>query len=441
MGTLIMVTQLLLGLSLLVFVHELGHFLAAKAFGMRVPKFYIFFDAWDKKIWSKKIGDTEYGIGWLPLGGYVQISGMIDETQDKEALNHPPEPWEFRSKPAWQRFIVMIGGVTMNVIVGLMIFAMHLHVFEKDFLPISEVNQDGIFAHQTAQDIGFQTGDKIVALNGSTPERFKELKSTSVILGGEVKVNRGGSIETIDIPHDFYKTLKERRDQFIEPMYQHVLVSDFAPDSNAEKAGMQKGDRIKSLNNQPIDRFSDLQDLLKNYKDSTVNVTVDRNGADATLQTKVDTAGRLGFFPTFESPYNHEAYGWGGAVKYSFKDGYEAIASQMVGFYYMLTGKLNVVENLTSPIGIARIYGSVWDWDRFWYLTGLISFILAFMNLLPIPALDGGHIMFIFIESIIGRRLSDDFMEKAQIFGFVLLLCLMVFAFGIDIWKGITGNF
>ncbi len=438
METLIMVLQLILGLSLLVFVHELGHFMAAKAFGMRVPKVYIFFDAWGKKIYSKTIGETEYGIGWLPLGGYVQISGMIDETQDKSALMGEPEPWEFRAKPAWQRFIVMIGGVVMNVIAGILIFTMFLARYEKEYLPTSEVNKEGVFAHESATKIGIQTGDKITAINGKPFERFKDLTSTKVYFGSELTIDRNGQEIKIKTPENFYEQIRQ---PFVSPMFEKVFVETLQPGSGAEKAGLQKGDQILSIDSVKIDRFLQIGEVLKPKSNGQVQVSIDRNGQNLNLVSNVDTAGRLGFMPKIDLPYTFTPYTLGSAFHYSFKDGYDLIASQIVAFKLMFTGKLSVRENLASPIAIARIYGGQWDWKRFWRITGLLSFVLAFMNILPIPALDGGHVMFILIETITGRKISDSVLEKAQMFGMILLLCLMVFAFGNDIYKWLSNTF
>lgn len=438
METLIMVGQLLLGLSLLVFVHELGHFLAAKAFGMRVPKFYIFFDAWGKKLWSKQIGETEYGIGWLPMGGYVQISGMIDETQDKSALIGEPQPWEFRAKPAWQRFIVMIAGVVMNVITGILIFTMYLATLEKEYLPVSEVNKDGIYAYEAAKSIGLQNGDKIVAINGKPFDRFKELTSTKVYFGSSLTLERNGQTTTINTPDNFYEQIKN---PFVGPMYEKVSVNALMPGSNAEQAGLQIGDKILRIDSTTIDRFVQVGEVLKHHKGGEVQVAIDRNGQAMTLSAKVDTAGMLGFMPMIDLPYTFKPYTWGSAFKYSFKDGYDLVASQLIAFKLMFTGRLSVRDNLASPIAIARIYGGQWDWKRFWRITGLLSFVLAFMNVLPIPALDGGHMLFIVIETVTRRKISDAVLERAQIIGMILLLCLMVFAFGNDIYKWFYNKF
>lgn len=433
MTGLIMTAQLLVGLSLLVFVHELGHFLAAKYFGMRVNRFYIFFDAWGKKLWSKKIGETEYGIGWLPLGGYVQIAGMIDETQDAKSLSAEPEEWEFRAKPAWQRFIVMIGGIVMNVITGILIFAMFLYSFEQKYLPVEEVNKEGIYAFEGAQKVGIQTGDKILAIDGQTPSRYKDIASVMTFLGSSITVERNDKIMDIQLPDDFFNQM--RGGQFIGLMREEVGIGGVLPNSAADKAGLQKGDKIVAVNQQKVDRFATLQTALEQAKGTTTKLQIERGGTNQIVTAQVDTTGKLGFFPELDYPYNFTNYNLLSAFQYSFKEGYDLIASQVISFGLLFNGKLKATESLASPIGIAQIYGGVWDWARFWRITGLLSFVLAFMNILPIPALDGGHMVFLTYEMITGHRLSDEFLEKAQIFGFVLLMGIMVFAFGNDIYK------
>lgn len=439
MQYIIMAAQLIVGLSLLVFVHELGHFLAAKMFGIRVTKFYIFFDAWGKKLFSKQIGETEYGFGWLPLGGYVQIAGMVDETQDSSKLSATPEPWEFRSKPAWQRLIVMLGGIVMNIITGFIIFFFYLHHFEKSYTPVAEINKDGIFAHKLAQKIGFETGDKIMSVNGETPVRFEDVLSTKTILGGTITVERQGQMKTVQIPDDFYKELVTGQ-KFIEPMHQEIFVEAVAKGAGAEKAGMQIGDKIVAIDSVKVERFSGLQELLCLKSNQKSIVSVERNQQITNLEAQIDSAGKLGFVPKFKLPYKEENYTWANALQYSWVEGREAIMTQVVGLRKMFSGKIKATESISSPIGIAKVYGGTWDWGRFWRLTATISFVLAFMNLLPIPALDGGHILFLLPELLFRRKLSEAFLEKAQMAGMILLLGLMVFAFGNDIYKGVTGK-
>lgn len=433
MDILIMIAQLILGLTILVVVHEWGHYITAKSFGMRVEKFYLFFDAWGKKLFSITKNGTEYGIGWLPLGGYVKISGMIDESMDKEFLNRPPEPYEFRAKPAWQRLIVMIGGVVMNIILGVAIFTMYLQVFEKQYLTMDEVNKDGIFACQSAKDIGLQTGDKIIALNGSKPDRFKEIVSSKIILGGTITVNRNGQTIDVKVPNDFYKRMKE---PFVATFKETVKVDQTMLGSNAEKAGLQRGDQILAINNKTIDRFDDVQNELKANLNGKVQLKIkNAKNEEKVLNADVTADGKLGFMPNIDVPYAKKPYSLISAFKFGCIDGYELLATQLLSFKLIFSGKVNATDAVSGPIGIAKIYGNTWDWGHFWQVTGLLSFVLAFMNILPIPALDGGHVVFLLIEMVTRRKISETILEKAQIVGFILLMGLMLFAFGNDIFK------
>lgn len=436
---LIKILQLLTSLSLLVFIHELGHFLAAKAFGMRVNKFYIFFDAWNKKLWSKTIGDTEYGIGWLPLGGYVQIAGMIDETQDAASFSSEPEPWEFRAKPAWQRFIVMIAGIVMNVIAGYLIFTMYMPVFEKEYLPMSEVNKYGIYAYPLAQEIGLQTGDKIIAINGKPADRFDDLRSIRLLLGGHVSIEREAKQIEVKVPAGFAIKMKS---EFIMPLKQDVYVAQVAPNLGAAGAGIQENDRLSAVNGQAIESFHGLKEILDANKNQTVQVSIERDNQQNTVTAQVDSSGRLGFAPRFDFKkyYQFSPYTWGSAIGYGFTESADALIGQLVALGMVFTGQIDPRQSISSPIGIARVFPSQWDWGRFWQITGLISLALAVMNMLPIPALDGGHMMFLCYEIVTRRRPSDKFLERAQIVGMVILLSLMVFAFGNDIYKAITGK-
>jgi len=433
MESLIMAAQLILGLSLLVFVHELGHFLAAKAFGMRVNRFYIFFDAWDKKLFSKKIGETEYGIGWLPLGGYVQIAGMIDETQDAASLSAEPEPWEFRAKPAWQRFIVMIGGIVMNVITGILIFAMYLNVYQKEYLPMEEVNKTGFHVYELAQSIGMQQGDKIIAIDGNKPSRFKDATGVGLFLGNTLTIERNGKTIDLALPDTFYR---EMRKPFIQPLKSDVYIELIPDNTNAKKAGLKGGDKFVAINGTPIKGYSDLTTVLNNNKEQEVQLTVLRENAEVSITCLVTDEGKLGFLPRFDFKpyYAHQAYDWMNGLSYGSLEGYNVTVSQLIGFGMLFSGKVNPRDSVASPIRIAKtLYGGTWNWPRFWSMTALLSFVLAFMNILPIPALDGGHMMFLSYEIISGQRPSDAFLEKAQIVGFVLIMGLMIFAFGNDI--------
>lgn len=443
MTGLIMAAQLILGLSILVTLHELGHFLAARAFGIKVEKFYLFFDAWGFKFFKFKKGDTEYGIGWLPLGGYVKIAGMIDESMDTDQLASEPQPWEFRAKPAWQRLIVMIAGVTMNVILGIIIFSFSLLHYKKEYLPNDQVVKgEGIYAYKLGRAIGLETGDKIMAINGKEFERFDDLLSTRVIFGSTLSVDRKGQTLSVQVPDDFYRTLNtDGRMNFIGLGYLNYDIGTVAPGEAAQKAGIQEGDKIIAINGEKILDSDLLGKTLSTAKDKTVVLTILRNNTEMPVTTNVNPEGKIGigFNVSYQTnpTYQNTPYTLGSAFAFGSSDAMEAIVSNVKGLSKIFSGKEKATDSVQGPIGIAQIYGGAWNWPRFWAITGLLSMVLAFMNMLPIPALDGGHVIFLTIESITRRKLSDKFLERAQVVGMVLLLALMAFAIGNDVWKHI----
>lgn len=431
-----MAAQLILGLAILVTLHELGHFLAARAFGIRVEKFYLFFDAWGFKFFSIRRGETEYGIGWLPLGGYVKIAGMIDESMDTEKMKQPPQSWEFRSKPAWQRLIVMLGGVTMNVILGIAIYTMTLVKYDKQYLSNDSVT-DGIYSYELGQKMGLQNHDKIIAINGKPFERFEDLLSSRLILGENVTVLRDGKEITLQVPDGFYReTIKAGKGNFIAPYSAYLQIDSIIKDKPAEAAGMHMNDRILSINGTRIFSMDGCRKIIAENKGKPISVQIVR-GADTTLfQPVVNDSGLIGVrFHNEYGTYPMTKYTLGSALMFGSSDAKEAIVSNIKGLKQIFKGKEKASDSLQGPIGIATIYGGVWDWRRFWTITGLLSMVLAFMNILPIPALDGGHVVFLLIESITRRKLSDKFMERAQVTGMVILLSLMLFTVGNDIWK------
>jgi len=434
MEALIMTLQLILSLSILVVLHEFGHFIAARAFGIKVEKFYMFFDAWGFKLFSFKKGDTEYGIGWLPLGGYVKIAGMIDESMDKEQLKKPAEDWEFRSKPAWQRLIVMIGGVTMNVILGIIIFSFNIAYFEKAYIPMEEINKTGIYAYDTGRDLGFETGDKILAVNDKKVVRFKDAASLTVLFGAKVTIERNGTQMDILVPDSTYRTYKTSHHHLYGLENFSFTVDSIPEGTNAAKAGLQIGDRFVSINGKTITSYGPFKEELQKLKNKTASFLVKRNQTLDTLKIAVDSIGRLGFFPTKPKIITKE-YTLTDAIVYGTSDAMEAMIVNIKGFGKIFNGQEKATESLQGPISIAKMFGPVWDWEKFWRLTGMISMILAFMNILPIPALDGGHVVFALYEIITRRKPSDKFLEYAQVVGMVILLALMVFAFGNDLFK------
>jgi len=435
MDGLIMAGQLILALSIIVTIHEFGHFIAARAFGIRVEKFFLFFDAWGIKLFKFKKGDTEYGIGWLPLGGYVKISGMIDESMDKEAMKLPPKDYEFRSKPAWQRLIVMLGGVVMNFILGIALMTFVTLKYEKEYLPVNSIDT-GIYAYDLGKEVGFETGDKLVSVNGEKIDRFSDITSQSNLMGATVTVLRDGKEVEITIPDDFYKNYTKSRPLFIRADNYAFSIDSVLADGPADKAGVLSGDKILFVDSVEINSFGDFRNSVVKSGGETVAFKLLRANDTLNLNVQVDSSGLVGVF-TNTPPYQYKDYSLADGLKYGWNDGISVLEANAKGFGKIFSGKEKATDSLQGPIGIATIYGSEWKWHRFWFLTAMISLILAFMNLLPIPALDGGHVVFLTFEAITRRKLSDKFMEKAQMVGMVLLLGLMVFVIGNDIWKHI----
>jgi regulator of sigma E protease len=435
-----MAAQLLGGLSILVILHELGHYLAARAFGIKVEKFYLFFDAWGFKLLKFKKGDTEYGIGWLPLGGYVKIAGMIDESMDTEQMKQPAQPWEFRSKPAWQRLIVMLGGVTVNVILGIFIFWMLTFTYGETYLPNTEAKH-GIVAYELAQEIGLKTGDKVIAINGHPVDRFSDLWSSKVLLGNSVlTVDRNGEKIDINVPSDFIEKLSDKgRSNYIDELPRtEINVDSVVVGSVAEKAGLKKGDQVIGVNNKSVWYMDEFRTALAENKSKPIQLQVLRDNDTVQLNAVVTEEGTIGF--SYKNHFKTETkkYSFLQALPVGISKAWMTLSDNVKGLGKVVRGEVDPRKAVQGPIGMAQIYGSTFDWVKFWTLTGVISMILAFMNILPIPALDGGHAMFLIIEMIKGRPLSDKIMERAQIVGFFILIALMAFAFGNDLWKVFT---
>jgi regulator of sigma E protease len=433
-----MTAQLILALSILVTLHELGHFLAARTFGIKVEKFYLFFDAWGIRLFRFKKGDTEYGLGWLPFGGYVKIAGMIDESLDKDAMAQPPQPWEFRSKPAWQRLIVMLGGVTMNVLLGVVIFAFTLLHYKQDYLPNSEVK--GIYVYKLGEELGLKNGDRITAINGKSFERFDDLLSTRVLFGATLSVIRNGKDTLVEIPENFYRKVNSvGRGYFIGtgPLTYHI--NEVTPGDFAEKAGLKAEDVIVSINNEKIEGEDFISKVLAANKEKQIVFTIERDKKTIQLPVMISDKGTIGIGylpePEMNPDYKMRNYTLASAISFGTGDAFEAIISNAKGFKQIFKGKEKFQDSVQGPIGIAKIFGGKWEWPKFWFLTGLISMILAFMNILPIPALDGGHVLFLLTEAVTRRKFSDTFMEKVQVVGMIIILALMVFVIGNDIWK------
>lgn len=428
-----MVGQLLLGLSILVGVHEWGHLIAAKSFGMRVEKYSIGFPP---KIWGKQFGETEYSIGAIPLGGFVKISGMIDESLDTKTLSAEPEPWEFRAKPAWQRLIVMMGGIIVNVVTGIMIFIGLALVNGETYLPKEELNKNGIVAYNLGQQLGFETGDKVLSINGTDYNRLSDLMSPDVLLGDNnfYIVERNGQEVRIEMPNDFIDKFadKKNREAVIGPRFTYS-VREVAPGKNADLAGVQEGDRFLAINDQPVIYYDQLKPLLDSLSGQTVTLTIERNNEVQNLSIQVGETGTLGFWPNDELNWTKRDFGFGEAVSTGTYNAFAVVWLNIKGFKKMIAGDVDVRKSLSGPIRIATFFGPTWDWNNFWRIVGLLSMVLAFMNFLPIPALDGGHVMFLTWEIVTGRKPSDRFLENAQKFGMVILLTLMAFVIVNDI--------
>ena len=434
METLIMVGQLLLGLSILVGLHELGHLLTAKLFGMRVEKFSIGFPP---KIAGFQWGETEYSIGAIPLGGFVKISGMVDESMDTEQLASEPQPWEFRAKPAWQRLIVMLGGIIVNVITGIIIFVTLVYSNGETYFSRDQVIENGIVAYEYGEAIGLKTGDKVLDVNGQPYQSISELSSGSALLSenGYYTVDRQGEQVKVSIPKGFINSFnsEEAFSKFIAVRFPFE-VGSVDPGTGAEKMGIAAGDQIIAVNGSPITYFDEMQTALQQVKNQSVTLVRRRGALVDTLSVPVSADARIGIAvnPLLE-PVRRE-YGFMESLSRGTSRAFGAVIVNAKALGKMFTGEVST-KNVSGPIGMAKIYGNQWDWVKFWSITGLISMILAFMNLLPIPALDGGHVVFLLYEMVSGRAPSDKFLEYAQKVGMVILLGLMVFAIGNDILK------
>lgn len=432
------VGQFILAFSILVVLHEMGHFLPAKWFGCRVEKFYLFFNPWFS-LWKKKVGQTEYGLGWVPLGGYVKISGMIDESMDKEQLNKPPQPWEFRSKPAWQRLIIMLGGVTVNFILALVLFAMILFVWGEERLPMSSLKY-GVATDSLATAVGLRDGDQIKALNGQPVAYFGDfMKDLAYSEHVQLTVNRNGADTTISFPEGTIRQLtKNQLRGFVAPRMP-VFVDSVSSKIVLNSGELKKGDRIMGINGKPTAFFDEFSEAKQQFKNQNITLNLLRGNTPVNVGVKVQEDGSIGFFPvTPDKLFKTEKkeYSFAAAVPAGVNYGVERLGEYINGIRLLFTSKEHKVsDNLGSVISIGKTFGGTWDWQRFWTMTALFSIILAFMNILPIPALDGGHALFTLAEMISGRKPSDKFIEYAQMVGMVLLLGLMLYAFGLDIWR------
>jgi len=431
--------QFILSFSILVVLHELGHFIPARLFKARVEKFYLFFNP-GFSLWKKKIGETEYGIGWIPFGGYVKISGMIDESLDKEQLNKAPESWELRSKPAYQRLIVMLGGVIVNVILAIVIFIGISWYWGEEYLPAKNVVY-GVHASDLAKSIGVKDGDIIVGLDNKELKNFEQLESKLVLENPKtLEVKRGDSLVSLTVPTTLSSSLAKIKKAipFATPRFPVIVDSIGKSAVTMDGTQFEKGDTLLMINNQSVQYRYEFETLKKKLADSIVIISALRGSDTVKIKALISSTGQIGVF--LKLPYDifttvHTSYNFIESIPVGTQRCFTTLDNYVQGIKQIFTGKVNANESLGSLISIGNTFPSEWDWYKFWTLTAVFSIILAFMNVLPIPALDGGHALFILFEMITGRKPGDKFMEYAQIVGMVIMFGLMFYALGLDVWR------
>ncbi len=436
MEIVIKIAQLLLSLSILVIVHEFGHFIFAKLFKTRVEKFYLFFDPWFSLFKYKK-GDTEYGIGWLPLGGYVKIAGMIDESMDKEQMKQPPKPDEFRSKTTGQRLLIMIGGVLFNLVLAVLIYAAVLKVWGEEYLPLENMKY-GIVADEVGIDIGLQDGDKILTVDNQEIEKYTAL--VPYILLNDVKtiqVNRNGKQIDIQVSKDIIPRLI--KGESLTSMRMPFIIDKFTKKAAGKKVGMLVGDRVIGIDTLQTLFFNEYAEQIGSYKNTTTDIWVDRNGEKLKFEVTFGDIPKIGAYVKNVFELKRIEYGFLAAFPAGIKKAVTVGQNYLKQFKLLFNPETKAYESVGGFIAIGNIFPGTWDWQSFWNLTGFLSIMLGILNILPIPALDGGHVMFLLYEVVTRRKPSDKFMEYAQMVGLVLLLALLLFANGNDVYKWING--
>ena len=440
----IKISQFLLSLSLLIVLHELGHFIPAKLFKTRVEKFYLFFDV-KFSLFKKKIGDTVYGIGWLPLGGYVKISGMIDESMDKEQMEKPPQPWEFRSKPAWQRLIIMLGGVFVNFVLALIIYIFASFAYGDTDISAKSIKDGYLIDNPLLTDLGFKTGDDIVKVGEAEVVNYSDIR-TNLIGAETVTLKRDGAEQIITLPEDFLGQLSTSKDRRLFERRMPFMIGAVPDTSHNSKADLKAKDIILSVNGDKL-RYSDqVVSKLKTLKGEAVTVEVLRDKETITKTLQVDSEGSFGVI-NGAYPELFEELGYYDIIRKeytlgeSFGVGYAKFTNQITGYFGQLKLIFSPSTGAYKGVGgfkaIFDVFPNTWSWEAFWGITAFLSIMLGVLNLLPIPALDGGHVMFLLYEMISGKKPSDKFMEYAQTVGFFILIALVLFANGNDVFKAI----
>ncbi len=441
------VAQLILSLSILVILHEFGHYITARWFKCRVEKFYLFFDPWFSLV-KKKIGETVYGIGWLPLGGYVKIAGMIDESMDKETMKLPPQPWEFRSKPAWQRLIIMLSGVTVNILLAFVIYAAILMVWGEKKIYNNSLKYGIAVEDSLIKSFGFKDGDKIISMDGQPVENFNNVIA-ELIVSDSVTLEREGKTATIQLPKSLIGKLveKKRSDVPLIGIRYPFWIGGADKGSPASKLGLQRWDKVVMIDSTPVEFVNDVARVIEKKKNSSITVTLQRGTEQFTSVWTVDSAGALPKgMKMIGKPESLDTAGIFKytVIRYGFFEAFPAgvvLAGEKLGWYIdqfkkILTPSTGAYKGVGGFKAMGSVFsGDEWDWEHFWNITAFFSIVLAFMNLLPIPALDGGHVLFTLIEMITKRKPSEKFLEYAQIAGMVILLALMLYANGND-WFG-----
>lgn len=430
--------EFIVSFSIIVVLHELGHYLPAKWFKCRVEKFYLFFNPWFSLV-KKKVGETEYGLGWVPFGGYVKISGMIDESMDKDAMKLPPQPYEFRSKPAWQRLIIMVGGVTVNLLLGFFLYAMIMWYYGDTYVPTKSLKY-GISTDSLGQSIGLRGGDQVLTVDGKPVEKLYRIPIEVIINNAKsIQVERDGKPVNITIPEDFSRQLIHYKAiRFIDFRFPFNEIDSVAVSSAADKAGLIKHDKIVSVNGVPTPFYDIFQQEIPKNRNKEITLTVVRGADTINKKAFIPAEGTLGIYSKAQKDavkFKTIEYSFLNAIPAGFKKSIQTLQDNWLQMKLLVSGKVKTSESLGSVISIGKMYPGEWDWSAVWNLTALFSLLLAFMNILPVPALDGGHAMFTLYEIISGRKPSDKFIEYAQMIGMVLLLGLTAYALGLDIFR------
>ncbi|WP_373075309.1 RIP metalloprotease RseP [Zeaxanthinibacter enoshimensis] len=432
MGLFTQIVMFVLIISILVILHELGHFLPAKYFKTKVEKFYLFFDVKFSLI-KKKIGETEYGIGWLPLGGYVKIAGMIDESMDTEQMAKDPEPWEFRSKPAWQRLIIMLGGVTVNFLLAWLIYSALLFNNGDTYIPADSLKY-GIQVDSVGEKLGLRTGDQILAVDGKRTKKFNEA-TLGIILGDEVTVKRDGQEMTIPLSDEGKAEVFATQGRNFMTYRTKARLLEIVENSAASKAGLQAGDEIVGINGEPVQYVQEFMQVVGSSPNKELTISYKRDGRVQQTNLVVPEEGKIGVYLDFDDLRVTEEYGFFEAIPAGFSRSIQVLTDQVKQFKVIFNTSTGAYKQVKGPIGIVEMMPESWNWTFFWNFMAMFSVWLAFLNVLPIPALDGGHVMFLLYEMISGRKPSEKVLETGQIIGFVILMGLMAVVFGNDIWN------